>query len=56
MVAFIEQDAYLKVEEINAKAEEEYEIAKGELLNRERRKIKEAYDKKTLALIRDKSV
>ncbi|XP_054720335.1 V-type proton ATPase subunit E-like [Uloborus diversus] len=46
MMAFIEQEANEKVEEIDAKAEEEFNIEKGKLVQEQRLKIMEYYDKK----------
>ncbi|XP_015908426.1 V-type proton ATPase subunit E [Parasteatoda tepidariorum] len=46
MMAFIEQEANEKVEEIDAKAEEEFNIEKGRLVQEQRLKIMEYYDKK----------
>lgn len=46
MMAFIEQEAKEKVEEIDAKAEEEFNIEKGRLVQQERLKIMNFYEKK----------
>jgi len=46
MIAFIQQEAAEKVEEIDAKAEEEFNIEKGRLVTQQRVKINEFYDKK----------
>ncbi|KAG1714214.1 V-type proton ATPase subunit E [Nymphon striatum] len=46
MMAFIEQEANEKAEEIDAKAEEEFNIEKGRLVQQQRRKIMEYYDRK----------
>ncbi|CAK9298815.1 unnamed protein product [Gordionus sp. m RMFG-2023] len=46
MLAFIEQEASEKVEEIDAKAEEEFNIEKGKLVQQQRVKIMEYYEKK----------
>jgi len=46
MMAFIEQEANEKIEEIDAKAEEEFNIEKGRLVQTQRLKIMEHYDKK----------
>lgn len=46
MVAFIEQEAQEKCEEIDSMAEEEFNIKKGSILQKQRLKIKEYYDKK----------
>lgn len=46
MMAFIEQEANEKAEEIDAKAEEEFNIEKGRLVQQQRIKIMEYYEKK----------
>ncbi|OZC09409.1 ATP synthase, subunit E [Onchocerca flexuosa] len=46
MIAFIEQEAIEKAEEIDAKAEEEFNIEKGRLVQQQRTKILEYYEKK----------
>jgi V-type H+-transporting ATPase subunit E len=46
MIAFIQQEAAEKVEEIEAKAEEEFNIEKSRLVSQQRVKIIEHYDKK----------
>ncbi|KMQ93580.1 v-type proton atpase subunit e-like isoform 2 protein [Lasius niger] len=46
MMAFIEQEANEKAEEIDAKAEEEFNIEKGRLVQQQRLKIMEYYEKK----------
>jgi V-type H+-transporting ATPase subunit E len=46
MMAFIEQEANEKAEEIDAKAEEEFNIEKGRLVQQQRAKIMEHYEKK----------
>nr|KAF6443123.1 ATPase H+ transporting V1 subunit E2 [Molossus molossus] len=46
MMAFIEQEANEKAEEIVAKAEEEFNIEKGRLVQTQRLKIVEYYEKK----------
>ena len=46
MIAFIQQEAAEKVEEIEAKAEEEFNIEKSRLVSQQRVKIIEFYDKK----------
>lgn len=46
MIAFIVQEAEEKVEEIDAKAEEEFQIEKGRLVQQQRQKIMEFYTKK----------
>uniref|UniRef100_H3CTR1 ATPase H+ transporting V1 subunit E1a n=1 Tax=Tetraodon nigroviridis TaxID=99883 RepID=H3CTR1_TETNG len=46
MMAFIEQEAKEKVEEIDAKADEEFSIEKGRLVQTQRLKIMDYYEKK----------
>jgi V-type H+-transporting ATPase subunit E len=46
MMAFIDQEANEKAEEIDAKAEEEFNIEKGRLVQQARIKIMEFYDRK----------
>lgn len=46
MMRFIEQEAKEKVEEIDAKAEEEFNIEKGRLVQQERLKIMNHYERK----------
>lgn len=46
MIAFIDQEAQEKAEEIDAKAEEEFQIEKGRLVQQQRQKIMEFYSKK----------
>jgi len=46
MIAFIEQEANEKAEEIDAKAEEEFNIEKGRLVQQQRTKIMEYYERK----------
>jgi V-type H+-transporting ATPase subunit E len=46
MMAFIEQEANEKSEEIDAKAEEEFNIEKGRLVQQQRLKIMEFYERK----------
>ena len=46
MISFIEQEAIEKVEEIEAKAEEEFNIEKSRLVSQQRIKIIDYYDKK----------
>lgn len=46
MMAFIEKEASEKVEEIDAKAEEEFNIEKGRLVQQQRLKIMEYYERK----------
>ncbi len=45
-MAFIDQEANTKVEEIDAKAEEEFQIEKSRLVQNQRLKIMEFYAKK----------
>lgn len=46
MMAFIEQEANEKAEEIDAKAEEEFNLEKGRLVQNQRLKIMEYYERK----------
>lgn len=46
MMSFIDQEANEKAEEIDARAEEEFAIEKGRLVNQNRLKIIEYYDRK----------
>ncbi|XP_046345670.1 V-type proton ATPase subunit E-like [Haliotis rufescens] len=46
MMAFIEQEANEKADEIDAKAEEEFNIEKGRLVQQQRVKIMELYERK----------
>ncbi|MCP9256943.1 V-type proton ATPase subunit E [Dirofilaria immitis] len=46
MIAFIEQEAIEKAEEVDAKAEEEFNIEKGRLVQQQRTKILEYYEKR----------
>ncbi|XP_070534423.1 V-type proton ATPase subunit E-like isoform X2 [Ptychodera flava] len=46
MMAFIDQEANEKAEEIDAKAEEEFNMEKGRLVQQQRVKIMEYYEKK----------
>lgn len=46
MIAFIDQEANEKAEEIEAKAEEEFNIEKGRLVQQQRVKIMEHYERK----------
>ncbi|CAG0914207.1 unnamed protein product [Notodromas monacha] len=46
MMAFIEQEATEKAEEIDAKAEEEFNVEKGRLVHTQRLKIMEYFEKK----------
>lgn len=46
MMAFIEQEASEKADEIDSKAEEEFNLQKGQLVFEARQKINEEYDKR----------
>ena len=46
MMAFIEQEANERAEEIDARAEEEFTIEKGRLVQQNRLKIIEMYERK----------
>lgn len=46
MIAFIDQEANEKAEEVDAKAEEEFNIEKGRLVHQQRVKIMEYYERK----------
>ncbi|CAD7666672.1 unnamed protein product [Nyctereutes procyonoides] len=56
MMAFIEQEANEKAEEIDAKAEEEFNIEKGRLVQTQRLKITEYYDKKEKQIEQQKKI
>uniref|UniRef100_A0A3B4ZK67 V-type proton ATPase subunit E 1-like n=1 Tax=Stegastes partitus TaxID=144197 RepID=A0A3B4ZK67_9TELE len=56
MMAFIEQEASEKVEEIDAKAEEEFNIEKGRLVQTQRVKIMEHYEKKEKQIEQHKKI
>ncbi|XP_065581486.1 V-type proton ATPase subunit E-like isoform X2 [Artemia franciscana] len=56
MMGFIEQEANEKVEEIDAKAEEEFNIEKGRLVQQHRLKIMETYDRKEKAVELQKKI
>jgi len=56
MVSFIDQEAKEKAEEIEAKAEEEFQIEKGRIVQQQRSKINEYYDKKEKQLNQQKLV
>uniref|UniRef100_A0A8C6SHS0 ATPase H+ transporting V1 subunit E1a n=1 Tax=Neogobius melanostomus TaxID=47308 RepID=A0A8C6SHS0_9GOBI len=56
MMAFIEQEAIEKVEEIDAKAEEEFNIEKGRLVQTQRVKIMEYYEKKEKQIEQHKKI
>lgn len=46
MMAFIEQEANEKADEIDSKAEEEFNLQKGQLVTDARQKINEEYEKR----------
>jgi len=56
MVSFIDQEAKEKAEEIEAKAEEEFQIEKGRIVQQQRHKIQEHYEKKEKQLQQQKLV
>lgn len=56
MVSFIDQEAKEKAEEIDTKAEEEFQIEKGKIVESQRLKIKEHYEKKEKQLNQQKLV
>lgn len=56
MMAFIEQEANEKVEEIDAKAEEEFNIEKGRLVQTQRVIIMEYYEKKEKQIEQHKKI
>ncbi|KAM6179674.1 V-type proton ATPase subunit E 2 [Erethizon dorsatum] len=56
MMAFIEQEANEKAEEIDAKAEEEFNIEKGRLVQSQRLKIMEYYEKKEKQIEQQKKI
>ncbi|KAM3869915.1 V-type proton ATPase subunit E 1a [Diretmus argenteus] len=56
MMAFIEQEANEKAEEIEAKAEEEFNIEKGRLVQTQRVKIMEYYEKKEKQIEQHKKI
>lgn len=56
MMAFIEQEAKEKAEEIDAKAEEEFNIEKGRLVQNEKLKVMGFYEKKEKALELQKKI
>ncbi|KAM6946291.1 V-type proton ATPase subunit E 1a [Aplochiton taeniatus] len=56
MMAFIEQEASEKAEEIEAKAEEEFNIEKGRLVQTQRVKIMEYYEKKEKQIDQQKKI
>lgn len=56
MMAFIEQEANEKAEEIDAKAEEEFNIEKGRLVQEQRIKIMDYYEKKEKQVELDRKI
>ncbi|XP_016072458.1 PREDICTED: V-type proton ATPase subunit E 2 isoform X3 [Miniopterus natalensis] len=56
MMAFIEQEATEKAEQIDAKAEEEFSIEKGRLVQAQRLKIMEYYEKKEKQIEQQKKI
>uniref|UniRef100_A0AC35TN14 V-type proton ATPase subunit E n=1 Tax=Rhabditophanes sp. KR3021 TaxID=114890 RepID=A0AC35TN14_9BILA len=56
MIAFIEQEASEKAEEIEAKAEEEFSIEKGRLVQEQRTKLLAYYEKKHKQLVLQKKI
>ena len=56
VMAFIEQEANEKAEEIDAKAEEEFNIEKGHLVQTQRLKIMEYYEKKEKQIEQQKKI
>uniref|UniRef100_A0A6Q2YLI6 ATPase H+ transporting V1 subunit E1a n=1 Tax=Esox lucius TaxID=8010 RepID=A0A6Q2YLI6_ESOLU len=56
MMAFIEQEANEKAEEIDAKAEEEFNIEKGRLVQTQRLKIMAYYEKKEKQIDQQKKI
>ncbi|XP_071371569.1 V-type proton ATPase subunit E 1a isoform X3 [Centroberyx affinis] len=56
MMAFIEQEASEKAEEIDAKAEEEFNIEKGRLVQTQRVKIMEYFEKKDKQIEQHKKI
>ncbi|ELW47276.1 V-type proton ATPase subunit E 2 [Tupaia chinensis] len=56
MMAFIEQEANEKAEEIDAKAEEEFNIEKGRLVQTQRLKIMKYYEKKEKQIEQQKKI
>ncbi|KAM7002277.1 V-type proton ATPase subunit E 1a [Tautogolabrus adspersus] len=56
MMGFIEQEAKEKVEEIDAKAEEEFNIEKGRLVQTQRVKIMQYYEKKDKQIEQQKKI
>ncbi|CAK6435060.1 unnamed protein product [Pipistrellus nathusii] len=56
MMAFIEQEAIEKAEQIDAKTEEEFNIEKGRLVQTQRLKIMEYYEKKEKQIEQQKKI
>jgi len=56
MIAFIDQEANEKVDEINAKADEEFEIEKSRLVQQQRQKIISVYERKEKQLDQQRKV
>ncbi|KAI4826071.1 hypothetical protein KUCAC02_021721 [Chaenocephalus aceratus] len=56
MMGFIEQEANEKVDEIDSKAEEEFNIEKGRLVQTQRVKIMEYYEKKDKQIEQHKKI
>lgn len=56
MMAFIEQEANEKAEEIDAKAEEEFNIEKGRLVQTQRLKIMDYFEKKEKQIEQQKKI
>merc|ERR1712087_767090 len=56
MVSFIDQEAKEKAEEIETKADEEFQIEKGKIVENQRQKVKEHYAKKEKQLNQNKLV
>uniref|UniRef100_A0A8C0WGQ4 V-type proton ATPase subunit E 1 n=1 Tax=Castor canadensis TaxID=51338 RepID=A0A8C0WGQ4_CASCN len=56
MMAFIEQEANEKAEEIDAKSEEEFNIEKGHLVQTQRLKIMDYYEKKEKQIEQQKKI
>lgn len=46
MLAFIEQEAHEKADEIDSKAEEEFNLSKGSMVTEARQKINDEYEKR----------
>ena len=56
MISFIKQEANEKAEEIETKAEEEFQIEKGRIVQSQRHKIQEYFEKKEKSLNQQKLV